>query len=163
MFEPLVTSSGSSRLSRSRSRRVLIASDVSRPPLREELERFPVPVGALADHAGGGDLREDGVLSPLLALLDVREVHLDDRRVEELERVADRIAVVRPRAGIRDDAAGPVKGVVAPPDVFALAVRLAAVGVELELARPGVDLALELVQAEPAVELGVATVQDVEI
>ena len=48
-------------------------------PLREELERLAVAVGPLADHAVRGEVGDDRVAPPLLALLDVRQVHLDDR------------------------------------------------------------------------------------
>ena len=72
--------------------------------------------------------------------------------VEQLERVVDRPRVVRPGAGVDDDAVVVVVGVVAPLDELALAVRLAALHGQLELAAPVVDAALELGDREAAVE-----------
>ena len=46
--------------------------------------------------------------------------------LKQLDRVADRVAVVRPGARVDDDAVGPVERVVAPLDVLALVVRLPA-------------------------------------
>ena len=51
----------------------------------------------------------------------------------------------------------------APGDEQAFLVRLAAVGQELELLRPGVDASLELVEGETAVELGIPAFEDVEV
>src|SRR5262245_6603701 len=70
---------------------------------------------------------------------------------------------MRPGARVGDDAAGPVERIVAPADVLGLAVRLTAVHLELELAAPFVDAALELVQAEPAVERRITATDDVEV
>src|SRR5207249_10138518 len=92
--------------------------------LDEELQGLPVPVRALAEDALGDKVGDDGVAPPLLASLDVREVNFDDRRVEQLERIADRVRVVRPRAGVDDHAVGPVVRVVTPLDVLALAIGL---------------------------------------
>src|SRR5580765_3025467 len=66
----------------------------SRRPGREMRERLAVALRALAEHAVRDDVGEHRVTAPLLALLDVRQVHLHDRPTEELERVADRVAVV---------------------------------------------------------------------
>jgi len=52
---------------------------------------------------------------------------------------------------------------VAPADVLGLAVGLAAVREQLELARPAVDTGLELVQADAPVQLRVTAVKDVEV
>src|SRR5690349_433691 len=92
-------------------------------PRREVLERLAVPVRAAADDPVGGELRDDRDPPPRLAFLDVRDVHLDERPTEELERVADRPAVVRPRARVDDQPVDGADGVVAEPDVLALAVR----------------------------------------
>ena len=98
----------------------------SLPPSDDELERLAVAVGAFTDEARGGDVLEHGESPPLLALVDVREMHLHHRRGEELERIADRPRVVRPRAGVRDDSVRPLERLVAPVDVLALVVRLPA-------------------------------------
>src|SRR5439155_22963676 len=132
-------------------------------PSREKLERLPVALGALADHAFRDDVRDHGHAPPLLALLDIREVHLDDRKLEQLERVANRIAVVRPRAGIDDDAVRPVARVVAPVDELSLAARLQTPNRAFELAAPPVNLRFELVQPEPSVESRLAIRERVQI
>ena len=73
-------------------------------------------------------------------------MHLDERNREQLERVANRVGVVRPGAGVRDHAVRPVERVVAPPDVLALVVRLPAADVTVELGRPFVDPRLEVAE-----------------
>ena len=90
-------------------------------------------------------------------------MHLDDRRLEQLERVADRVAVVRPRAGIDDHAVGPVERLVDPVDVLALVVRLLALRARVDVARPLVDLRLELAERPAAVQLGVAPPEHVHV
>src|SRR5215211_6076241 len=94
--------------------------------VREKHKRLPVAIGAPADDALGDHVFDDRVAPPLLSLLDVREVNLDDGHLEQLEGVPDRVAVVRPRSRVDDDGVGPVARVVAPLDVLALVVRLKA-------------------------------------
>src|SRR6266516_4337641 len=127
------------------------------------LERQLVPVRAVADEARGDEIGDNGVLSPLLPLVDVREVHLDDRDRERLECVVDRPRVVRPRRGVDDDAVDGVVRVVAPLGELTLVVRLAALDGQLELPRPLVDAALELGDRQPAVHLRIATAEHVEV
>ena len=108
----------------------------SRPPsLRQVDERLAVAVGPLADHAVRGEVGDHRVAPPLLALVDVREVHLDDRDLEDVERVVDRVAVVRPRARVDDQPVGVAVGVVDPVDVLALVVRLLAAGASASSSR----------------------------
>src|ERR687898_1782892 len=131
--------------------------------VREKHKRVAVAIGSLADDALGDDVLDDRVAPPLLALLDIREVYLDDGHPEQLEGVPDRVAVVRPRSRVDDDGVGPVARVVAPLDVLAFVVRLEAADAALELARPLVDLRLELGEAEPAVDRRVAIGEHVEV
>src|SRR5215210_2971984 len=88
---------------------------------------------------------------------------LDDGDVEELDRVPDRVAVVRPGAGVDDDAVRPVERVVAPVDELALVIRLTAARRALEPLRPLVDPALELRQPEPAVDRRVPLVEGIQV
>ena len=90
-------------------------------------------------------------------------MHLDHRHREQLDGVPDRVAVVRPRGRVEDDAVGSVERLVAPVDVLALAVRLPAADPQVELLRPLVDLRLELLQPEPAVQLRIAPPEHVEV
>src|SRR4051812_48484196 len=129
----------------------------------EEPEGLAVAVGALADHTMRDDIRDHAVAAPLLALLDVREMNLDYRHLEQLERVADRIAVVAPRARVEDQPVDVVVRVVDPFDELALAVRLPAAGADVEGVRPLVDLRLELIHAHAAVELRVAAPDHIEV
>ena len=106
---------------------------------------------------------EDARPAPRLALVDVREVHLDDRAREGLERVVDRPAVVRPRAGVENERVGVVERRVEEFHVLALVVRLPAPHLEAELARPRVDLRLEVLQRPVAVLRRVAASEEVEV
>jgi hypothetical protein len=125
--------------------------------------RFPVPVRALAEDAFRRQLGDHGPAPPLLALVDVRQVHLDERHLEQFERIANRVAVVRPGARVDDDAARPLEGVMAPVDVLAFAVRVPAARSAAELLRPRVDLRLEIVQRDAAVQLGIAPLEHVQV
>ena len=96
--------------------------------------------------------------------LDVREVHLGDGRLDDLERVTQRVAVVRPGAGVDDHRPGALDG-----DAVELLHHLALeVGLERQdgeaaaLGVPG-DLALELAQRERAVVRRVAASEHVQI
>jgi hypothetical protein len=42
----------------------------------------------------------------LLACVDVGQVDLDRRQTGQLERIADRVRVVRPRSGVQNDPVG---------------------------------------------------------
>src|SRR5215211_3567403 len=123
--------------------------------VREEHERVVVAIGAFAENALGDDIGDHGDPAPFLPLLDVGEMHLDDRHREEVERVADRVAVMRPSPRVDDDAARPPARLVAEIDVLTLAVRLEAANVAAELPGPRVDPGLELVVADAPVELGI--------
>src|SRR5947209_7293299 len=127
------------------------------------LKRQLVPVGALTDETRGDQVGDDRFLAPLLALVDVGQVYLDDRDRERLECVMDRPRVVRPGRGIDDDRVDGVVRVVAPLDELALAVRLAALDGQLEVAGPVVHPALELRDRQAAVELRVTAAEEVEV
>src|SRR6185312_5882964 len=131
--------------------------------LLQMFEGHLVAVGAMADEARGDEVGDDRLAPPLLPLVDVGQVHLDDRDRERLERVVDRPRVVRPGGGIDDDRVDGVVRVMAPLDELALVVRLAALHGQLERTRPLVDAALELRDREASVELRVATAEDVQI
>ena len=90
----------------------------------EQLERLAVAVGALA-----GDLRQDQAVedrdpAPVVARLDVGEVHLDRRQPGQLERVGDRAAVVGPGAGVDERRVGQLGRAVQVLDELALGVGL---------------------------------------
>src|SRR5215217_2813769 len=105
------------------SRRVGARLGRSRPALalaREKHKGLLIPVGASADHTVVDDVFDHGDAPPFLARSDVRKMHLDDRHGEELERIPDRVAVVRPRAWIDDDAVRPRTRLVAGVDELAL-------------------------------------------
>jgi hypothetical protein len=82
--------------------------------LLQEVEGHSVAVGPVPDEACRDEAGENGHSPPLLALVDVREMHLDDRNLEQLERVVDRPLIMRPRAGVDDNAVDRVERVVAP-------------------------------------------------
>ena len=101
--------------------------------------------------------------APFLALVDVGQVHLDERYLEGLERVVDRPRVVRPGAGVDDQPVGGAERLMEEADVLALVVRLAAPHLEVELARPGVDLRLQVLDRLVAVDRLVAPAEQVEV
>jgi hypothetical protein len=90
-------------------------------------------------------------------------MNLDHRPTGELERVVDRVAVVRPCAGIDDEAFRGLAELLAPVHVLALAVRLPAVDLAAELACPFADPLLELGEREAAVHGRVPAVEGVQV
>src|SRR4051812_19105909 len=108
--------------------------------LRQPFDRLLVSHWPLADDTVRREIRDDGDAPPVLALVDVGEMNFDDRRVEQLERVTDRVAVVGPRAGIDDDTVGPIERLVDPVDELALVIRLFALRARVLVACPLVDL-----------------------
>src|SRR3954447_9263145 len=91
---------------------------------REELERVAVAVTPAARYTSDTEVGNDRVAPPLLARFDVREVNLDRRQAHELERVPDRVRVVRPRARIQHKRIGGVGGRVQRLAELALVVGL---------------------------------------
>src|ERR1044072_569809 len=81
----------------------------------------------------------------------------------QLERIADRIAVMRPGTWIEQEAVGQSGRVVQTFHVLALGVGLEEARLEPELRRPVADPYLELDQREGAVVLGVALAEHVEV
>ena len=70
---------------------------------------------------------------------------------------------MRPRAGVHDDRVGDVAHAMQVLDELALGVRLKEAGVETELAGEAVDRLLELAKCDPAVVLGIAAPDLVEV
>ena len=129
----------------------------------QELECLAVAVEPLPLDAPDAQLPDHGMAAPLLALVDRRQVNLDRRDGRELERVADRVGVVRPRTRVEQQAVGPLGGDVQALAELALVVCLPEGGVELQLARELLDPHLELGEREVAVVLGVAASDLVEV
>ena len=129
----------------------------------QELERLAVAVRALAGDALRGEVGDHGEPPPLLALVHVGQVHLDDRLREQLDGVVDRPAVVRPRRRVEDDAVGHVERLVQPVDVRALVVRLAAADGQAELLAPRVEPRLELAKRERPVDGRIAPAELVQV
>ena len=106
---------------------------------------------------------EHRLAAPLLARVDIREVHFDERHGERLECVVDRPRVVRPGARVDDQAVGRAERLVKEADVLAFVVRLPAANLEVELARPRVDLGFEILDRLVAVGRLVTATEQVEV
>ena len=132
-------------------------------PLVQEAEGLAVTVEALADDAQATEPAEHRVATPFLALVDVGQVHLDERYLEGLERIVDRPRVMRPGSRVDDQAVGGAERLMEKADVLALVVRLAAPHLQVELAGPGVDLRLEILDRLAAVDRLVAPAEQVEV
>src|SRR5215212_5875832 len=93
---------------------LLLVDRVGRRLRGEVTQREVVAVDAQpADHAGGHG-RDHRVVPELLARVDVRDVHLDERPTQQRARVAQRVRVVRPGARIQHDGGTLVGRVVQP-------------------------------------------------
>ena len=82
-------------------------------------------------------------------MVDVGEVHLDRRQAGDLDRVAQRPRVVRPRARVEQQPVGVVARLVQLLDVLALVVGLEEARLEPELARELLDALLEPRERQP--------------
>jgi hypothetical protein len=101
--------------------------------MRQMLKREPVAVDAqAADHTGGNG-RHHRVVPELFSRVDVRDVHLDQRRGQQGAGVAERVRVMRPRPGVEHDRGGIVGGLVQPGDHLRFGVGLSDVDLEAEL------------------------------
>src|SRR6266480_695523 len=110
------------------------------------------------------DSCHDRVMAKLLAGVDVRHVHLDDRRRENRKRVPDAVAVVRPGAGVDEHGVD----LVGEAFVDALAHRGFAVGLEAldrhpELLAERLQLSVDLGQRDRPVVSGIALAEHVEV
>src|SRR5262249_19702225 len=119
-----------------------------RPPAGDLLEDEPV---------------ENGDLTPIVARLDVGDVDLDRRQPGDIERVGDRPTVVGPGAGVDHHRVAEAGEPVRVLDKLPLAVGLEEGRLEPELPRPAPDPALEVVERDAAVDIGVAAVEDIEV
>ena len=122
-----------------------------------------VAVDALALDGRDAEVADDRHAAELLARVHVGEVDLDGGQRGDLQRVADRPRVVRPRARVDDDAVGEALDAVQVLDELALVVGLKEPRLQIELAREGADLLLELIEGQRAVVRGRAPPEHVEV
>src|SRR5215210_2094864 len=101
--------------------------------------------------------------TPLIARGDVGEVDLDRRHGSDLERIANRVAVVRPSAGVEHYPIRDLGQAVQPLNVLAFAVRAKEARLESELVGEALHLHLELVQRGLTVMLARTPPQHVEV
>src|SRR5918992_396341 len=102
----------------------------------DDLECLAIAVGAVAADAADHEVGYHRRAPPLFARVHVGEVHLDGRTVGDLERVPNRVAVVRPRTRVYEQRVRELGRLVQPLDVLSLGVRLEEARLESELARP---------------------------
>ena len=129
----------------------------------ERHQRLAVAVGALAADLGHADALEHGHAPELLTRLHVGQMHLHRGQSGDLDGVAERPRVVRPRARVQHEPVGVVGRLVDLLDVLPLVVGLEEACVQAELAREAVDPLLELGEGEPAIVLGRPAVERVEV
>src|SRR5829696_3437077 len=122
-------------------------------------ERLPVALGPLAGDASDAGAVEHGHAAERLPVLDVGEMDLHGRQPGDLQRVPQRPRVVRPRAGVEDQAVREVGRLVELLHVLALEVRLEEAHLEPDLTTVTADLLLEPHQTQPAVDLCRAPVE----
>src|SRR4051794_6438275 len=90
-------------------------------------------------------------------------MHLDERQPRDLDRVAQRPRVVRPRARVEDQPVGVVGGLVQLLHELTLVVGVEEARLQLELAPEPRDPVLELGEGQPAVVLRRPAVEGVEV
>ena len=95
--------------------------------------------------------------------MDVRDVHLHRGELRQRQRVEQRVARVRVRAGVDDDAVGRAHGGVNGLHERALMVGLEAARLDAERLRLGGERRLHVLQGERAVLRRIAPAEHVEI
>ena len=107
--------------------------------------------------------RHVGMVPKRLALVHVRDVHLDHRRLEGVERVEDGDGGVREGGRVDDDAAGRFARFVDPVDDLVFAVALMEADVEPVLAGYAPAFRLHVGQGLVAVDCGLALAEQVQV
>src|SRR4051794_3452359 len=133
----------------------------------EPFDGVAVALGPLALDAVGDDVGDHRVAAELLAVLDVRQVHLDHLQAllhDELDRVADRVRVVRPGTRVHHQAVHrPADRLVQVLDERALVVGLEAACRGAVVARPLVDLRFQVRQRQGPVQRRLAAAEQVQV
>ena len=114
------------------------------------------------DHAVGAQ-RHVGVVPEALALVHVRDVHLEDRALEGVERVEDGDRGVGEGARVDDDAAGALPRLVDPVDDLVFAVALVEAEAELQLRRQRAAGGLDVGESLVPVDMRLALAQKIEV
>jgi hypothetical protein len=100
--------------------------------LRQVVQGQSVAVDPEAADHSAGDRRHHRVVPELFSRVDVRDVHLDERRGQQGAGVAERVRVMRPRPGVEHDRGGVVGGLVQPSDHLRFGVSLSDLDLEAE-------------------------------
>ena len=103
------------------------------------------------------------MMAEVLALVDVGNVHFDDRPVEGVERVEDGDGSVGEGGGVDDDAGGASAASMDPVDDLVFAVALAELDLEPELGPYAAAVRLDVGQRLAAVNLRLALAEQIEI
>lgn len=93
--------------------------------LRQMVQREPVAVDAEATDDTRRDSGHDRVMPERFARVDIRDVHFDQRPVQQGAGIADGVGVVGPRAGVEHDRRTFIRGGVQPAEHLRLGVGLA--------------------------------------
>src|SRR5580658_279613 len=93
---------------------------------RHPMQRQHVTLSAAARDNPGRDVRNEGVMPEFLALMNVGDMHFQDRHVARFQRVQHGDRGVAERRRIDDDAAGDLSRFVDPVDDFVFAIALMA-------------------------------------
>ena len=114
-------------------------------------------------HHAGRRQRDIGMVAEILAAMDVRDMHLEDRKIAGLERVENGDRGVGIGAGIYDEAGDGRTRLVNPVDELVLSIALAPVEREVELAGDGAATRLDIRERRPALDLRLPQSQQIEI
>src|SRR5688572_11824062 len=98
-----------------------------------------------------------------LALVRVRDVQLDDRRLDHVERIEDRHRRMGERRRVDDDAVGAVDAALDPVDDLRLAVRLVERDRQAALVGARPAHFLDLLERGRAVDVRLARAEQVEV
>src|SRR5689334_8539334 len=167
MFGRLVISSPSRWAaviaSTSAASRVGRRSDTSGNLARESAERELVAVGAQPDDAAHGRAGEHGAMTLGLARVNVRHVDLDERNRDGRQRIANRQARVRIRAGVDDDAVDAAAQRLNRVDQLSLAVMLSELQLDTDLPCYRPQRTLDVVERLVAVQRRFARPEQIQV
>ena len=127
------------------------------------LERGEVALDAEAADLAHRHRREYRRVAELLALVDVREVHLDDWHVDRRDGVADGDAVMREGRCVEDDEVELVVGLLDGVDEVALVVRLVERRLDARLSGARGNHRVDIVERRVAVDLRLTRAEHIEV
>src|SRR5580704_14696720 len=131
--------------------------------IRKTSQRQRIALSSKPRDYAVGAKRYIGVVTKFLALVDVRYVNFDDRRLEGVQCVEDRDRRMRECSRIDHDAACGFSCLVNPVDDLVFTVRLVKAKLKSELSGHPAAISLDISKSFMSVDVGLALAKQIQI